>query len=250
MMMRGLVLLLLLLNVGYFTWSRGYVSAYGLGPAELNEPQRIAQQIRPNDLRVLSSDMAARLDATQATTSAPASAPEPSPTSCLQVGPFDEQQAQTLGRALETTLPADSWQLEPTVRPARWIIYMGKYESTEAVVRKKAELRHLGILSDLLHNPGMEPGISLGGFDSQAAAAAGLAKLAQKGVRTARVLQESAELHGQLLRMPQADDRLRGLLDGVKPALLGKPVQTCPPTPTTGNQAASANPQPGHQSER
>ncbi|KAI9872383.1 MAG: hypothetical protein M1823_008188, partial [Watsoniomyces obsoletus] len=49
-----------------------------------------------------------------------------------------------LRSALETALPPGSWQLESSVEPARWIVYMGKYSNDEALAKKRAELRQLG----------------------------------------------------------------------------------------------------------
>ena len=40
-MLRGLVLLLMLLNVGYLAWGQGWLLPYGFGPATQREPQRL-----------------------------------------------------------------------------------------------------------------------------------------------------------------------------------------------------------------
>lgn len=66
-MLRFFVLLLFLLNLGYFAWSHGALRALGLAPAETSEPQHQLQQIRPETLQILR--MAPASDA------APASAP-------------------------------------------------------------------------------------------------------------------------------------------------------------------------------
>lgn len=235
MMLRLLVLLLLLFNGGYFAWSQGYLVGYGFGPADTGEPQRLAQQIHPEAIRLVGVDEAQRLDAQQALAAAavdvsetPAAQP---PKTCLQAGVFDDNQAQTLRRALEAVLPRDSWRFDSAVLPARWIIYMGKYEGPESVLKKRAELRYLNIPVESPHNPALEPGLSLGGFDTQAAAVASLAQLAQRGVRTARVVQERGEGRGQVLHLPQADDVLRAQLERLKPALAGKSLHACPSTP-------------------
>ena len=105
--------------------------------------------------------------------------------------------------------PEELEELEEVVEPARWIIYMGKYPNAEAVNKKKAELRQIGVSFEGLSNAAMEPGLSLGGFTSQAAAQQQLDRLAQRGVRTARVVQEREEVRGQVLRLPVVDDALR-----------------------------------------
>ena len=71
-------------------------------------------------------------------------------------------------------------------------------------------------------------------YPSEAAAKDGLAQFASRGVRTARVVQERAELRGQWLRLPQADASLKQRLDNLKTALAGKALRPCqkPSTPT------------------
>jgi len=238
-MLRFLVLFLLLFNCGYFVWSQGYLADYGFAPAQTGEPQRLAQQIHPEAIRLVGADEAQRLNSQQAFVAAtpPSTASsDPAPAAlaaqplktCLQAGVFDSTQAQNLRRALEAVLPRESWRFDPVVLPARWIIYMGRYESAEGLLKKRGELRYLNIPVESPRNPALELGLSLGGFETQAAASAGLVQLAQRGVHTARVVQERAEGRGQLLRLPQADEVLRAQLERLKPALAGKSLQVCP----------------------
>jgi len=54
------VLLLILANLGYFAWSRGELAIFGIEPARFSEsePQRVAQQIRPQLLKILKDEPA------------------------------------------------------------------------------------------------------------------------------------------------------------------------------------------------
>ena len=70
-------------------------------------------------------------------------------------------------------------------------------------------------------------GLSLGAFDSEAAANDELANLARRGIRTARVTQERAELRGSRLRLPAADDALKARMPEFTTALAGKPLKPC-----------------------
>ena len=216
-MLRLIVLLLLLANGAYFAWAQGLLAAWGVAPAQQSEPQRLAQQIRPEALRILSADEARRVEVA---TSAPKSA------ECLQAGPFEDAQVAPL-RASLGALPAGSWILEPTVEPARWIVYMGKYPNIEAVNKKKAELRYLGVSFQALVNPALELGLALGGYKSEDEANEQLNQVSQRGVRTARVVVERPELRGQLLRFPTIDDTLRPRIDELRTALAGKPLRAC-----------------------
>ena len=63
-MLRLIVLLLLLGNGAFYAWSQGLVAAWGIAPAQQSEPQRLAQQVRPEALRFLTSEEARRVDVT------------------------------------------------------------------------------------------------------------------------------------------------------------------------------------------
>ena len=223
-MLRLLVLLLVLANLGYYAYSQGLLAAYGFAPTSQTEPQRMAQQIKPEALRILNPQQGSQLESATPPVQAVANA---SATECLQVGMFNEEQTMVLRDRLVSTLPPGSWVIESAVVPARWLVYMGKYNSGDLVIKKKAELRALGVSFDALNNTSLEPGLSLGNFKTQPEAEAGLARITGKGVKTAKVIQERAEQRGQRLKLPGVDAGLRGQLDAIKPQLAGKPFETC-----------------------
>src|SRR5438132_14242901 len=132
-MLRLIVLLLLLANAGYFAWSQGLLAPVGLAPVQQSEPQRVAQQIKPETVRVLASDEARRIEI--------AAAPKPE---CLQAGLFTESDATVLKQALDSW-PAGSWTIDAATEPARWIVYMGKFSEAGSLEKKKAELRTLNV---------------------------------------------------------------------------------------------------------
>ncbi len=222
-MLRLLVLILILANAGYYAFSQGLLAAYGFSPSAQTEPQRVAQQINPEALRIVSPQETPRLEsANQRQTAADIGAVE-----CLQVGIFNEEQTVVLRDRLVSTLPADSWVIESVLVPARWLVYMGKYESDESLVKKRSELRGLGVSFELLNNASLEPGLSLGNFKTQAEAESELVRIVKKGVKTAKVVQERAEQRGQQLKLPAVDVALRGQLDAIQPQLAGKSFQRC-----------------------
>ena len=227
-MLRGIVLFLLLANGVYFAWSQGLLAAYGLAPAPVSEPQRLAQQIHP-ELVVLVPPYSAEA-APSAATAAPAQtvASTPAePTECLTAGLFDVARGTVLAKALADALPAGSWSLEPGVEPGRWMVYMGRYASTELLERKKTELRGMRIKFEAAP-ANLEPGLSLGRFDSEAGANKLLGEVTQHGVRTAHVVAERLETHGMRLKLPAVDAALKTRLEALKPELGGKALKTCP----------------------
>ena len=218
-MLRLLVVALLLANAAFFAWSQGWMREWGLGPAVQNEPHRLTQQVRPEGLRVLSAQEARRAEA--------AAVPKPQPPECLESGLFDDGQSRVLRNALTEVLPPDTWTLGPSAVPPRWIVYMGKYPNADVLAKKKAELKAKNVNFEALRNPTLEPGISLGGHETQAKAEQALKDLVKAGVRAAKVVQERPEQRGDLLRLPTVDDKLRPLMDDVKNLLNGKGLRSC-----------------------
>ncbi|MDD2810549.1 SPOR domain-containing protein [Rhodoferax sp.] len=256
-MLRVVLLLLVLLNSGYFAWGQGWLRAYGLGPVEQREPHRLQQQIHPEAMVVLSdaqaqaSQVVASAAATAASEAAASAAPAPSPAPaasgvasvaeasalCLQSALIDPPHAQTVRALLSGAMPAPSWQLLEVVAPERWIIYMGKYANAAELAKKRAQLDNLRLTFEPLTNSALAPGLSLGVFATQQQATAALEALSKRGVRTARVLQEQPQRTAWRLRLPAVDDGMQALLPKVRQALGGLPLLNCPPATRPAPQA-------------
>ena len=224
-MLRLLVLVLLLANAGYFAWSQNLLADYGFAPQAQAEPQRLKQQIRPEALQLLALP---RDEPAQAQPAVVASSGVPSDAAqCLQAGLFSDEQANALRPGLQASLPEGSWSLEGSAEPGRWIIYMGRYANEEALVKKRNELRRRNVSFEPLLNPALNPGLSLGHFNSQAEANSELDNIIQQGVRTARVLQERPEVRGHTLKLAAADAALVTKVNTLKALLAGKALQAC-----------------------
>jgi len=54
MILRLVVALLVVANLGYFAWTRGGLAVFGTEPARFSErePQRLTQQVRPQMLQI------------------------------------------------------------------------------------------------------------------------------------------------------------------------------------------------------
>lgn len=220
MRLRLLLLLLVLANVLYFAWSQGLLRDYGWAPHSDAEPQRLARQIRPEAVRVLAASAA------QPPTGAASSLPRP--VQCLQAGIFDDAQAERLRVALRADWSAERWSLDPVVQPARWLIYLGPYATEAALTKKRAELATRKIVPQEVEETELAPGLSLGTFDSEAAAHAQLDEFAKSGVRTARVIQSRPELRGLQLRLLvglSAPEQAR--LVSLEAVLAGKALTPC-----------------------
>lgn len=218
-MLRFFVLALLLANGAYFAWSQGLLRAYGFAPVATTEPQRLAQQVHPENLQILTVEEVKRLEASPA--------PGSKAGECLQAGLFSEADGATLRNKLDGLLPAGTWSLDAYVEPARWIVYMGKYPTADALAKKRVELAQRNVKFENVTNPALEFGLSLGGYDTQAAADTALDVLTRRGVRTARVVQDRFEVRSVLLKIAVADETIKSKLDDLRPALGGKTLRAC-----------------------
>ncbi|PZO14262.1 MAG: sporulation protein [Burkholderiales bacterium] len=251
-MLRWVVWLLVLGNAGYFAWSQGYLSTLGLKPAEQREPHRMAQQVRPEALRLLNgprADTAPAAIAQPVATNPPATAPvatpiEPAaapvntptvavaagngPRTCWQAGGFTDAQAELLRAELALLgLPASGFAFTEVRSGGRWIVYMGRYDNQQQLDRKKDELRGLGVSYREITAPGLAPGLALGTYSTEAAAQQAQQKAERDGVRTSKVAQERAESTSMSLRLPAITDTQRQAIDGLGEAMAGKRLQRC-----------------------
>lgn len=224
-MLRLIVIVLLLANGAYLAWSQGYLALFGLAPVAQTEPARMQAQIKPEAIALLNAADPRRPGPVATAPPAPPLAPA-KPAECLQSPPLAESQAQAVRSAVQA-LPAGSWALDVSSEPARWIIYMGKFQSSDVLAKKKTELRQLSVAFEPLQNASLEPGISLGGHASQNDAERELADLNKRGVRTAKVVQEKPATPRTVLRLPAVDDALRARLEPVKAALGSAALRGC-----------------------
>ena len=219
-MLRLIVLILILLNGAYFAWSEGLLRDLGYGPMQQTEPHRMAQQIKPELIRLISPQETRQTEL--------AARPTPKPAECLQTGLMNAAISAPLRDALQAaSWPAGSWTLEPVIVPARWIIYMGKFPSAEFQARKRGELLALNVKVLPLALTSLQPGLSLGAFETQDAAKDGLKELVARGVKSAKVVQERPEERGEILRLPTVDDELRAKVNEIRPLLAGEVLRAC-----------------------
>ncbi len=259
-MLRWTIAVLLAANSLYFAWTQGHLAAIGFPPtSEPREPQRLTQQIAPENVRLLNGPRGAEPPTAPAPESAvpahppvaaaPAAVEAPPPTApaalaatpaaatpaaanepraCWQASGFSPEQAELLRAELRLLgLGGGDWQLTETRSPGRWIVYMGRYDSAEQASRKKAELRAMGVEFRDVNTNGLAPGIALGTFSSEEAAREGLQLAERRNVRTARVVQERAESLSYSLRLPAIGETVRARIEALGPAMAGRSLQRC-----------------------
>ena len=86
-MLRALALLLLLANLGLWAYTQGHLAPLGLAPFEAREPERLAQQVAPQTLRVLNAPAPAQAGIAAPALPTPAAAVAAAPAAADANGP-------------------------------------------------------------------------------------------------------------------------------------------------------------------
>ena len=226
-MLRALFVLLLLANGLLFAWSQNWLPAsLLLSPAKLAGSGEARAEVDAERVQVLTRHPVA-LQA------APPPPPVPMPLSaapaatdntprtesrlCIEAGPFNEVEFAQVTATVKAARPALVWETLTRASPEQWSVYMGPFESEALLERKQAELEKMPKLRyEVLRVPAsLAPGLSLGRYDTQAAADQALEALRQSGVRTARVVRLRRAIERQVLRVDQADSDTQVALSGL-----------------------------------
>jgi hypothetical protein len=221
-MLRGLVMGLLLANVAFYVWTQGWLDGVvGVHAKGDREPERLAQQVRPESIQILPPSTA--LPPAPAAPSAPAA-----PLACWEAGPFGAGEVASAEAILQSTLPGGSWVNLKTDKPGAWIVYIGKFPDRDSMLKKVEELKRLKVPFDEVRNaPKLEPGVSLGRFDDLRGAEAALAEFAQRGVRSAKVVELTPPSSTHMLRVERADPALATQLTALRSDALGRGFVRC-----------------------
>lgn len=213
-MLRALVALLLLANAAVFAWSQGWLDAsLGTRSQAESDPARLARQLRPQNVVILSPTSARAAAAALA---------------CLEAGPFSATQIGAAEAVLQPLLPPGSWTNLRSERPAVWIVYMGKYATPELMARKQVEVGRTRIEFEELRNaPDLEPGLALGRFDSREAAERALAQYTQRGLRSARAVELTPPTSSHMLRVEKASSAVLAQVTALRNESLGTGFRAC-----------------------
>jgi hypothetical protein len=222
--LRALVVVLLLANLVFFTWTQGWLdSLVGARAIGDREPERLARQVLPETVRILSTGADAQGTRDVAVADSVSTQP-----SCLEAGPFGDAEIKAAQAAAQAAMPTGTWESVKTDRPSVWTIYMGKFANREALIKKEEELKRRKIaFEELLDNPALALGLSLGRYDDRAAASKALDQLAQQGLHTGRVTELTPASTSVTLRVEKADSALAAQLTALKSDALGKGFTAC-----------------------
>ena len=233
-MLRALVAVLLLVNLGFWAWSAGALERVGWAPTRERDPARLALQTPAETVRVLPPDAA--LPAPKSPAGAAGAEARGPSSQCLETGPL----ALTALASAERTLLAGgvaegSWVRRSADLPAQYAVVLGPFNSNEALRNKREEIARLRLPLEVLSLPavgagsGPQAGLALGRYDNRATADSALAGYAQRGVRTARVLQLRPAGNEVHLRFDSATAAQAQQLRSLSGELVGAAFAPCAP---------------------
>lgn len=226
-MLRALIAVLLVVNLVFFGWSQGWLDAVvGVSARGEHEPERLLRQVDPGSIRLLPPGAAAAPLPAASMAGGPAASAGPA---CFETGPFAAADWAAAQAALQAALPGAAFATVTVAQPGSWIVYMGRYADREAQARKEDELRRRNVaFTELGDPPALAPGLSLGRFEQRAAATQALDRLAQQGIRTARVVELAPASTRTLARFDAADAALAGRIAALKgDAIAGRGLVPC-----------------------
>lgn len=222
-MLRALVIALLVLNALFFGWSQGWLDrVVGIKAGGDREPERLAQQINPERITLLSPQAASALQTR----------------SCLALGPFngDAALAEAQAALQRAGFAASDWQLQTAEQAGVWAVASIRLPSKDFQARKEETYKKMKIAFEYLSGPPEElPTMVLSRHASDKAAQAALEALTQRALKGLRVLQLQAPLIRHSLSIPKADGAQQAKLAG-----LGFKACAAPAPAVAASGAASA----------
>ena len=233
--MKLLFLLLIAANLALFAWQRG---AFGTLPDSGREPERVARQVEPERIRVLTPEQAGDLRAAVRATTAASSTASGAPdlalgADCVEFGDFSEAQAARVRPRLEALALGDRLETRSVEATGWYMVYVPPFKTRAEADRAAAQLREQGV-KDLLvigDNSPMRFGIALGSFRDQDLANRHLADLQKRGVKTARVADRPSTVPATRFVIRSVDPALAATLQGLQREFNAARLVACGTTP-------------------
>jgi hypothetical protein len=231
-------LLLVLVNVALFAWQHG---VFGRFTESGREPERIARQVEPERIRVLSEREVQVLRERAAAQSRAAAAAAPPAASgaaldlsvaqsCVEFGDFIGPDLARVETAL-LKLGLGSRQSARTVEAPGWyLVYLPPFKARAEADRAVADLKKSGVKDLLVFTDGpLRLGVSLGSFRDPELAKAHVASLVKLGVKNARVSDKPTAVSATRLQMRELDAEAAQQLGAIAKEFPSQSLRACTP---------------------
>jgi hypothetical protein len=198
-------LALVLANVLVYAWQHGLL---GFTPESGREPQRTAQQIAPESLRVLTAAEIAKLR----------SVAQPSKDSavtlsqsCIEFGDFSGEVLAQVQPRIDALGLKDRLATVQVEAPGWYLVYMPPMKTRAEADARARDLRQQSGVKDLFvigEASPMRNGIALGSFRDRELASGFLAELESRGVKGARLADKPSTVGATRFRVRDVDPTL------------------------------------------
>jgi hypothetical protein len=214
---RTLFLLVVLVNVLFFAWSR-----YIAPPEAVADPQPLVRQIEPLKLKVIAPGELPPVAARPA--------PAPMVLKCIEWGSFTVADASQAQAALEPLQLGPRLGQRRTEESAGWWVFIPPQGSRPAAQKKAAELKALAVDDYFVvqEDGPYRWALSLGVFRSEEAAQARLTTLREQGVRSAQVGPRETAVPKVWLQVKAVDPATESRLKEIARQVEGTELRNCP----------------------
>ena len=225
-------LLLLLVNVALYAWQQG---AFGRFVESGREPERLARQIEPDRIRVLSEREVQTLRERASQARAAAATPAPldltAAQACVEFGDFPAADLSRAEAAL-VQLGLGSRQTTRAVEmPGYYMVYLPPFKTRQDADRAVLDLGKRGVKDVVVFNDGpLRLGVVLGSFREAEGAKAQAAALDKLGVKGVHVSEKPTAVVGTRFQLRELDAAAAQQLATIRKEFPAQSVRPC----TTG----------------
>jgi cell division protein FtsN len=219
--MRLAFLLLLLANLVLLAWRQG---AFGPVAEEGREPQRLARQIAPEQIRVLSADQVAVLRSPE-----PVARDGNGKLACVELGDFDEAALARIQPRLAALALGDRLRARRVDAPGWFIVYLPPAATRAEAERLAQDLRGRGFRDLRVMGPAtqMPNAIVLGSFRDQELAQRHQADLTRRGLQGAQVTERASGSEATRFEIRGVDPALAQQLAEIQKEFPQSQLGTC-----------------------
>jgi len=208
--MRALFLVLLFANLAFYAWAHYYAP-----PDAGSDALPLGREVYPRKLPIVAPPPESPHAATAG--------------ACVEWGGFDFADLPQAKKLLQPLALGNLLSERHVQETASWWVFMPPQGSEEGARHKATELDDLGVHDYyIVKDDGPNQwSLSLGAFESKAAAEARLAALQSQGVRTAQVGPRQFQVQKVWLRIRGVDAGLRARLNELQKAVAGSQLRDC-----------------------
>ena len=224
--MRLFLLLLIALNLGVYATNTG---ALGTGVPNGHDPDRLADQIDPDKIRLVSLLAKPASPAAVAVTALASAPAAPKPLACVEFGGFNVDEARRAEQLLAPLNLGAHLTQRHVDDQATYIVYLPPFKTKQDADRAAGELRRIGV-QDFFVIQDAGPyhlAISLGIFHSEDAAKGLLTSLSQQGVKNAKTGERPSTISKTYYQIRPADSQLLTKLAEIRVGFPNQDIHEC-----------------------